>query len=337
MLLFLLSGGVFAQQGMNKVVNPYHEAYHDSLRKMDYPYTFPLLGKKAYKKGFDIPYAWGISPVYYAQRQDIAIPTIAVGLNDGPLTDISGLVQFGRIENKVSTFTFRPDLWVLPFLNIYGIFGFGKTSTEVPLVKPIDFTTVQNFNANSAGFGFTFAGGIGPVLIIIDNNFNWADVEAFVEPVPAYNFDARLGHNFVNPRRADRSVAIWFGTFYQKIKADTDGHIPINSLFPDLTPEETEEIQERLNEWVEGLPPAQEVVMRQIIQKINDYFEGREPGDNEIHYVLDKRVAGPWNLVFGAQYQHNKNWQIRSEIGTFGKRTQFLLNLNYRFPGFRGR
>jgi len=154
-------------------------------KKWDYPYTFPLLGKKAYKKGFDIPYAWGISPVYFAQRQDIEIAEIAVGLNDGSLADISGIVGFGRIENKVSTFTIRPDLWVLPFLNIYGIFGFGKTSTEVPLVKPIDFTTVQNFDATSAGLGFTFAGGIGPVIVIIDNNFNWANVEAFVEPVPA--------------------------------------------------------------------------------------------------------------------------------------------------------
>ena len=319
------------------MINPYHEAYHDSLKKMTYPYTFPFLGKKAYKKGFDIPYAWGISPVYFAQRQDIEIAEIAVGLNDGPLADISGLVEFGRIENKVSTFTVRPDLWVLPFLNIYGIFGFGKTSTEVPLVKPIDFTTVQNFDATSAGFGFTFAGGMGPVIVIIDNNFNWANVEAFVEPVPAYNFDARIGHNFVNPRRADRSVTLWFGGFYQKIKADTDGHIPISSLFPDITPEQADEIRERLDAWVEGLPPAQEIIIREVIQKINDFFDGREPGNSEIHYVLDKRVAGPWNLIFGAQYQHNKNWQIRSEIGTFGKRTQFLLNLNYRFPGFRKR
>ena len=100
------------------MINPYHEAYHDSLKKMTYPYTFPFLGKKAYKNGFDIPYVWGISPVYFAQRQDIKIAEIAVGLNDGPLADISGLVSFGRIENKVSTFTVRPDLWVLPFLNI---------------------------------------------------------------------------------------------------------------------------------------------------------------------------------------------------------------------------
>ncbi len=31
------------------------------------------------------------------------------------------------------------------------------------------------------------------------------------------------------------------------------------------------------------------------------------------------------------QYQFNKNWMLRSELGVFGKRSQFLLNLNYRF------
>jgi hypothetical protein len=214
---------------------------------------------------------------------------------------------------------------VLPFLNIYGIFGFGKTSTEVPLVKPIDFTTVQNFDVTSAGFGFTFAGGIGPVIVIIDNNFNWANVEAFVEPITSTPVSDTILLVRAGPTV---SVTIWFGGFYQKIKADTDGHIPISSLFTDVTLEEADEIRERLEQWVEGLPPAQEIIMREVIQKIGDYLEGREPGDGEIHYVLDKRVAEPWNLIFGAQYQHNKNWQIRSEIGTFGKRTQFLLNLN---------
>jgi len=53
-------------------------------------------------------------------------------------------------------------------------------------------------------------------------------MEAFVEPVPAYNFDVRIGHNFVNARRADRSVTLWFGAFDQKIKAHTDGRIPIS-------------------------------------------------------------------------------------------------------------
>jgi hypothetical protein len=38
-------------------------------------------------------------------------------------------------------------------------------------------------------------------------------------------------------------------TSFQKIKGYTDGQIPISSLCPDLTPEETDEIRES---WVTG-------------------------------------------------------------------------------------
>jgi len=124
-----------------------------------------------------------------------------------------------------------------------------------------------------AGFWLYVRWRIGSLIIIIDINFNWANVEAFVEPVPTYSFDAGVGHNFVNARRADCSVTIWFGGFYQKIKADTDGHIPISSLFRDITPEAADEIREGLDQWVERLSPGQEIIMREVIQKINDYLK----------------------------------------------------------------
>ena len=41
-----------------------HEAYKDSLKQVEYNHIFPILGKGAYKKGFDIPYlseSWEIS------------------------------------------------------------------------------------------------------------------------------------------------------------------------------------------------------------------------------------------------------------------------------------
>ena len=63
------------------------------------------------------------------------------------------------------------------------------------------FASQRYFNATSSGFGATFSDVIGPVIVI--------------------------GHNFVNPHRTDRSVTLRFGGFYQRIKSDTDGHIPM--------------------------------------------------------------------------------------------------------------
>ena len=92
-----------------------------------------------------------------------------------------------------------------------------------------------------------------------------------------------------------------------------------------------------LNEWAATLPPAQRVIVNQIIAKLEDISNGIDPGNATIEYKLDKRVTAPFNLIFGGQYQFDKRWMIRTELGVFGKRSQFLLNLNYRFSGFKKR
>ena len=106
----------------------------------------------------------------------------------------------------------------------------------------------------------------------------------FVEPVPAYNLDIRVAHNFVNPRRADRSMTIWFGTFYQQIQNDTKGTILVSDLLPGLTPEKKEEIKEDFSQWYDDLTPIQQAVVGPIIQHIEDFFDGKNIGDGEIHY-----------------------------------------------------
>src|SRR5687768_16753499 len=77
--------------------NPFHKAYHDSLKAMNYPYTFPLYGKKAYKKGFDVPYPWGLGVNYFWAKQEVTISNITVGFNDNGPVDLTDVIQFGRI------------------------------------------------------------------------------------------------------------------------------------------------------------------------------------------------------------------------------------------------
>ncbi len=57
--LFLLAQHTNAQYTSKKVRSK-HQVYTDSLKNVEYKYTFPILGQGAYKKGFDIPYPAGI-------------------------------------------------------------------------------------------------------------------------------------------------------------------------------------------------------------------------------------------------------------------------------------
>lgn len=319
----------FAKNDVQEI--PAYKAYFDSLKAMEYQYPLPILGDKAYKRGYDLPYAWGASAVYFTQSQLINISQINLGVNGSDMVDFSSFIEFGPVTAVTNAYTFRPDVWILPFLNVYGIVGGGTTETNVTLLEPVSFETDQFFTATSYGIGATLAGRLGPLVLIWDNNYNFVDVDVLVEPVPAFNSSFRIGHNFMDPKRADRMLTVWTGVFYQKINSNTEGSITIGDIFPNVG---SGEKIEDLRDWASGLPPAQRVVANQVIDKVEEFGQNHDVADTQIKYNLQKEVAQPFNLILGAQYQLNKNWMFRTEIGVFGKRSQFLLNLNYRFQGF---
>ena len=47
-------------QYASKKVRSVHQAYTDSLKNIEYNYTFSILGQGAYSQGFDIPYPLGL-------------------------------------------------------------------------------------------------------------------------------------------------------------------------------------------------------------------------------------------------------------------------------------
>lgn len=326
--LLILAQPLTAQQQQSKYDNSAYEAYYDSIQKMDYPYTFPILGKQAYKKGYDLPYAWGASSIYFTQTQEINISSIRLGVNNSNMADFSSFINFGPTVATTHAFTIRPDVWVFPFLNLYGIIGGGTTETDVTLLNPVSFETSQHFKADSYGLGATLTGKVGPILLIWDNNYNFVDVDVLVEPVPAYNSSIRLGYNFLDNRRPDKMLTVWAGVFYQKLNSETKGNINIGDIFPNLGSGNS---LQTLRDWASELPLPERVIANQIIDKIENYESNHDPSNATIAYELEKKVAAPFNLILGAQYQINKNFMFRTEVGVFGKRSQFLLNLNYRF------
>lgn len=325
-----ISGAVWGQ-GIGRSDSPAYKPYYDSLKGMDYPYALPIFGKQAYKRGYDLSLAWGISGIYFAQTQEIVIDQTLIGINGSEMVDISRFIRFGPTIAKTNAYTIRPDVWLFPFLNLYAILGGGTTETTVNLLDPIGLNTTQRFSVSSYGIGITAAGAIGPLWVAWDNNYNFADIEVVVEPVPAFNSSLRVGHTIMDASNPQRSLSVWCGLFYQVIQNDTEGSIPVPDIFPGLGDGNVVAI---LRDWAETLPPAQRIIVNQVIDEIETLAEGGT-GDAIIDYKLDKRVSAPFNLIVGAQYQFNKKFILRTELGVFGKRSQFLLNFNYRFSSFR--
>lgn len=321
-------------QYTSKKIRSKHEIYTDSLKKIDYPYIFPILGQGAYSKGYDIPYPAGVMGNFMWMRQGIYITNLQLGLKtkelDIPLTPV-GIIDFGDNINTSYTLNARPDLWIFPFLNVYGIFGWGQTHTEVNLVKPIHLQSIVEQNISTAGVGMMTAFGIGPVWLSADVNWTWNKPELLDKPVNVNVLGLRLGHTFTFKQKPTRNIALWVGTMYAKMSSETKGEIKLSEALPAETWEKTEEIVANYWDWYDNEATIKEKVFAdKILTPIVDKIEAAD-GSSVIRYGMDKQVKKKWNMIVGAQFQMNKKWMLRMEGGIIGDRKSALLSLNYRF------
>jgi hypothetical protein len=194
----------FCQVFTNKEVGKKNADLIDSLKKSEYPYSLPILGAKATKAGYNLPYSAGVSINYFWQVSDLIIDNLKVGFNNGPMYNLDEIVRFDKARTTASATTIRPDIWLFPFLNIYGILGTAKASTEVGFgvwvpdstntPKQItSATSLVEFNTTTYGIGFTPTIGVGGGFLALDMNVAWTDVPQLSKPARSFIFGPRLG------------------------------------------------------------------------------------------------------------------------------------------------
>lgn len=331
---FILMANIIHAQYATTKIKSKHQTYTDSLKQVKYDNVFPIWGQKAYNNGFDIPYPTGLMVNYIYVKQGLIIDNMQLGLKsdniDLPLTDID-FIEFGNNYSTASTVLFRPDVWVLPFLNVYGLFGRGTSTTEVNLKFPIELKSLVEQNLTTSGFGLTAAGGIGPVWIAVDGNISWSKPELLDKAVQVNTFGLRVGHNFVNKTKPYRNFGVWAGTMGITLSNETVGEIKLKDALPPETWDRADEIVANYDNWYNNVATRpQQAIADRTLGPIVDAIDNAD-GESIIRYGLDKKVKEKWNGIVGAQYQHNKNWMFRTEAGIIGDRKSFLLSVNWRF------
>lgn len=225
----------------------------------------------------------------------------------------------------------RPDIWVFPFLNVYGIFGYGNSHTEVNLAEPVPLKSVVDQGISTAGVGLMSAFGVGPVWVSIDGNWTWNKPELLDKPVNVNVLGIRFGHTFTFKDRPDRNFAIWAGGMRAKMSIQTSGEVMLGAALPDETWERRDEIVDNYWSWYENeATTKQKIAADQILTPIVDRLAEAD-GDAIIRYSMDKQVKQMWNGVIGMQFQLNKHFMLRTEGGIIGDRKSILLSANYRF------
>ena len=359
-----LSWSLSAQVYSNKVVGEKNEALIDSIKSTDYPYVLPIWGAKAAEKGFDLPYSAGLGLNYLWQESDIIIDNLLVGFNNGPMYNLDEIVRFDGATSRASGLNFRPDIWVLPFLNIYGLFSKAQTSTHINAGvwlpdtannwnKITSLSSTANFEATGFGFGMTPTMGVGGGWLALDMNVTWQSISALEKPVFTFVFGPRMGKSFKFKNKPQSNVAIWAGAFRLKLRSETSGSLPLGDVLPldDLQTKVDEGLAKVENgylaveEWWNGLTPVEqknpvnaakyETANRTLNAAGNvlNSIDGALNDENtaSVQYSLNKRPKNMWNFIVGTQYQINKHFMIRAEAGFLASRTQVITGLQYRF------
>lgn len=307
-----------------------HPSQADSIKQVDYSYTFPLLGKRVVQKGFAIPYPVGIMINTFAASQLVEISELKVGFNDNAPQDFN-FVEFGEVKANLQNINVRADLWLFPFLNIYGLFGPLISQTSVSVVEPVTFTTNTNFNGYTYGIGTTLAAGFHGFWATADVNTTWTSLEQFDTPVNATMMTPRVGMAIPFRKNPSSNFAFWVGCSYVLLNRETSGTIKISDISPNGSSEALQKIIDETEEWYQDLSLPQQRVVKQIAQALKNRLDDLEPVDASISYSLKKEPKSKLSVLIGAQYQHSLRWQFRTEIGFLGGRTSGLLSANYRF------
>lgn len=363
LFLFLVFQLGYSQVYSNKIVGEKNEALLDSIEKAPYPYLLPIWGEKTVAKGFQLPYPAGISINYLWQESSLLINNLQVGFNNGEMHSLDQLIRFNDATAAGNAVNIRPDFWLFPFLNVYGIIAFAKTSTSIdadlwlPTIdsawKPVtDFSTKANFNASSLGFGMTPTFGVAGFWVALDMNFAWTDVDALDKPIFTFIFGPRLGKTF-KFKNPNMNIAGWVGGFRLNYTTETNGSLNLSELFPldqiqakvDQGFIKVEETYQEVDNWWNNLTPIEKKNPKNMakydaaskaIEKASNVLTAADNALNDgksatIQYSLDKNIKDKWNFVIGTQFQISRHLMFRAEYGFLSSRQQFIGGLQYRF------
>jgi len=180
--------------------------------------------------GIKLPPKFGISVAIYDQAQDYEFNSLSIGIPGVDLSQIENVA----VTNDTETAYLMADYWVLPFLNVFGLFGTVSGTTRVGLGNidiglPIRLGDLRiHYSGTVYGGGATLAGGGEHVFSSLTYEYTNTDLDVTDSSVKAWVVTAKLGS-----RVADAG-AVWMGVMYQSVDEHHTGTytLPYLGSFP---------------------------------------------------------------------------------------------------------
>jgi len=168
-----------------------------------------------------LPLPIGISANFFHLSEDLDVKKLALTLNGMPVPP--GAVSFDRLTHSTYVYLLRADVWVLPFLNVYGFGGY-LTGNAEHITVSFGGSALPEFDVaysgRTLGTGFTLAGGYGPLFATFDLNYSATDVDVLDSTVSTLTIDPRVGWRF---EQLPVPVSLYAGAMYEGIQGTQRG------------------------------------------------------------------------------------------------------------------
>lgn len=267
-------------------------------------FTLPIWKEEAEARGYTLPEAFGFSVGYMKQTQGISvdsigfegtIPALFPWKPPHQISDIVDIESVGSGKQMSEVLTLRGDVWLFPFLNLYGIVGslkgYSETDIKISIKGPkgnLPLGTMPfrlDLNGTLYGAGFVLAGGYKDVFALVDASYTETDLNVIDGTISSVVISPRIGYDFT---RSGVPLRVWAGAMYQDVEQSLSGNLNDIGLGA-------------LSKYIDN---------------------GR--------FNVEQHLVTPWNPLIGSQYKLDDGLYLLGEIG-LGKRKSMFLTLDMRF------
>ncbi len=237
-----------------------------------------------------LPRTWGIGANYFQMSQPYQIDFLSFSPPVLPIADPSIL----PIENDVRHVDLKFDVWVLPFLNVFAVYGQidGETHIDLGVLGlplPVDVNSLTvDYDGDVFGGGVTLAVGGERWFASLTGTITDTDLSGdFESSVEARTLQPRLGLRFGD------HTEVWVGGYFIDAEETHSGTITLDlgPFFP--------------------LPPPLTSPL-------------------DLDFDVDLSQAEEFNPSIGLHVMFSDAWEATVEVGA-GDRSTVLAHVAYRF------
>jgi hypothetical protein len=263
----------------------------------------PLFGKEM-AGDRKLPGAFGIGIDYFNISQPYQIDSLSVCELDPCLSILGGLLPSLSgatgivVENDAENIDLKLDLWLFPFLNIFGVYGQIDGRTTVDL-RNVGVLLPPSLEVLNIGYdGDVYGGG---VVLAVGGDKWFASLTATITDTSlsgtsGSTIDSSVEATTIQPRigvRATETTEVWIGGYF--IDAEEKHRGSIDFTLGLLAPP--------------GVPPSTVV---------------------PIDFGVNLSQQEDFNFSIGLHSMFSEHWEATVEVGG-GDRNTALANLTYRF------